>query len=327
MPLRTCVMRTCPFVSVFGSVLFGPRVRCQTNVLGMHRLLRLRARPVRQASALDAALVRDLLNRRQALQPVHRRQHHVVRVRRAERLGQDVADPGAFHDRAHRAAGDHAGAWRGGLHQHTPRAMLAHDLMRNRRAGHRDRDHPPAGALHGLPHRFRHFVRLPRRDADLALRVADGHERVEREAPAAFNDLRHAVDRDHVFDEIAPLAAVLTARPATPAAVAATPVAPAAARPPSPAPAAGAAPAAPAPARAPAPTAATTAAPRAGGAGAAPHATQPPPLPPPPPPPPGPPPPPARGGRAGALPRPPRPRPPARAPTGEAEAVAEAPRR
>ena len=94
--------------------------------------------------------------------------------------------------------------------------MLAHDLVRNRRAGHRDRHHVAARAVHGLADRFRHFVRLARRDADLALPVADGDERVEREAPAALHDLRDAVDRDHVLDEIAAFAAILPPRAAAP---------------------------------------------------------------------------------------------------------------
>ena len=65
----------------------------------------------------------------------------------------------------------------------------------------------------GLADRFRDFVRLARREADLALPVADGDERVEREAAAALHDLRDAVDRDHVLDE---LAAAVAAPPSPP---------------------------------------------------------------------------------------------------------------
>src|SRR5690606_11409374 len=58
-------------------------------------------------------------------------------------------------------------------------------------------------------HRLRHLVRLTRREAHAALPVAHRHEGVEREAPAALHHLGHAIDRDHVLDEIAPLAAAI----------------------------------------------------------------------------------------------------------------------
>src|SRR5690606_38271912 len=63
--------------------------------------------------------------------------------------------------------------------------------------------------VHGLADRFRHFVRLARRHAHLPLPVADGDQRVEAEPTAALDDLRDAVDGDHVLDEIGPLAILL----------------------------------------------------------------------------------------------------------------------
>ena len=77
------------------------------------------------------------------------------------------------------------------------------------------------GGVDRLAHRFGHLVRLAGRDADLALPVADGHERVEREPPAALHDLGHAVDGDDVLDEVArvlAVAAIAAAAAAPPAA-------------------------------------------------------------------------------------------------------------
>ena len=58
---------------------------------------------------------------------------------------------------------------------------------------------------------------LPDREANLALAVAHRDERVEREPAAALHDLGHAVDRDHVLDQIAAIstlaAGVAAARP------------------------------------------------------------------------------------------------------------------
>src|SRR5688500_9914879 len=207
--LRTCLMRTFPAVSSFLAVLAGPFPGCQTNVLAMSDLPRACARAVAERGRLHAALAGDLLDRRQALETFHRRAHHVVRIRRAEALREDVADADALHHGAHRAAGDDAGARRRGLHQHAPRPVLPDDLVRDRPAGQRDVDHRAAGGVDGLADRLRHLVRLARGEAHAPLTVADGDERVEGEAPAALHDLGDAVDRDHVLDEIAPLASAV----------------------------------------------------------------------------------------------------------------------
>ena len=204
MPLRTCVIRTLPAsVGVFLRCVLRP-ARAVPDECSWH------VRPPPSPCArdryadrrrLDAALARDLLDRRQLLQPVHRRAHHVVRVRRAQALRQDVGDAGALHHGAHRTTGDHAGARRRRLHQHLARAVLA----RRPRAG---SSTPVSGtvtmlrraAVDRLADRFGDFVRLAGREADLALAVADGDERVEREAASALHDLRDAIDRDHVLD-------------------------------------------------------------------------------------------------------------------------------
>ncbi len=158
---------------------------------------------------------------------IHRRADHVVRVRGPEALGQDVGDPGASQHHPDRAARDDAGTGGGGLEQHPARAVLADDLVGNRRAGAGHVDHAPLGGLDGLADRFRDFVRLAGRDAHLALAVADGHERVEREPPATLDHLGHAIDRDDVLDVVAapvPVTVPTGAAVAIVAAAAATPL-------------------------------------------------------------------------------------------------------
>src|SRR5215207_1455320 len=210
MPLRTCSMRTLPSVagSSFG-VVFGPRVRCQTNVLGIDRLLAPRARAIANRRGLDAALACRLLHRRQALQPLHRRPHHVVRIRRSEALRENVRDARAFHHRAHRAASDDTGARRCGLHQYATRPVFSNDLVRDRAARERNAHHLTARRIDRLTDGFRNLVRLASRETDLPLSVTDGHERVEREPPTALHDFRDTVDGDHVLYELAALAATV----------------------------------------------------------------------------------------------------------------------
>src|SRR6185436_8677539 len=122
----------------------------------------------------------------------------------------------------HRTTGDDSSSARGRLEQHSAGAVATHDLMRNRGADPGQLDHRPLGGVNRLAHRFRDFIRLAGRDADLALAVADGDQGIEREAPAALDDLRHPVDRDHVFDELAVLALPVPVPIALAAALAAT---------------------------------------------------------------------------------------------------------
>src|SRR5262245_9676972 len=188
-----------------------------------HRATRDGLRTIRKARRLHTALARDLLDRRQMLQAVHRRANHVVRIRGAEALREDVGDAGAFHDGAHRTARDDARARSRRLHPDLSGAVRTHDFVRDRCPGERNRHHLAAGSIDGLPNGLRHFVRLARREADFALTVAHRNERVEREATTTFYDLGDAVDRDHVLDEIAAFTtAALLATTATAVAAAAS---------------------------------------------------------------------------------------------------------
>ena len=87
--------------------------------------------------------------------------------------------------------------------------MSADDLVRDRPASHRNRDHVPTGAFDGLADRFGHFVGFAGRDSNTTLAIADGDKGVEGEATTTFHDFSDTVNRDDVLDEIvAALAAI-----------------------------------------------------------------------------------------------------------------------
>src|SRR4029079_14617602 len=164
--------------------------------------LRNTARPVAQLRRVDAPLTRDLIDRRELRQTVHCRANHVVRVRRAEALRENVGDADTLLHRANCTTSDHAGSRCGRLHPHFTSAVLAGDFVRNRRAGERNAHEVATRRLDGLADRLGHFVRLAGCEAHLPLSVADGDERVEAEATTTLHDLGHAGDRDHVLDQI-----------------------------------------------------------------------------------------------------------------------------
>ena len=65
-----------------------------------------------------------------------------------------------------------------------------------------DVDHVLARLRHGLGDGDRHFTRLAEAEAHAAGAVADHRQRGEAELPAALDDLRRAVDRDQLLEEL-----------------------------------------------------------------------------------------------------------------------------
>ena len=127
---------------------------------------------------------------------------HVDRVRRAERLREDVADAAELEHRAHAATGDHAGSFARGPQQHARSVRTAEDLVRDRRPVLGHREEILLRVLDRLRDGERNLTRLAVADADAIDLVADDDERREREPPAALDDLGDAVDLDDALLEL-----------------------------------------------------------------------------------------------------------------------------
>ena len=161
----------------------------------------------------QAAPLGDLVGALQRLEPGDRGAGDVDVVGRAERLAEHVVDAGLLEDDAGGAAGDHAGTGRSRLHQHATATGLAGDRVGDRRAGERHVEQVALGLFGALLDRQRHLLGLAVAEADATVAVTDDHERREREAAAALDDLGDAVDRDH--PRLAQAAAVGLARGGT----------------------------------------------------------------------------------------------------------------
>src|SRR5688572_19366852 len=152
---------------------------------------------------LLAAACRDRTRRVAAGQGIERRLDHVVRVRGADRLRHHVVDAERLADRAHRAAGDDAGAGVRRPHHHVAGAVMAdHIVVQGPTLTQRHADHLPLGMLGRLADRLGHFTRLAGTVTDAALAVADHHDRREAEALAALHHLGDAVDADQLLDQL-----------------------------------------------------------------------------------------------------------------------------
>src|SRR6185437_6926160 len=142
-----------------------------------------------------------------AAKRIEGRLDHVVRIGRPDRLRHHVLHAQRLEDGAHRAAGDDAGAGRGGAQDDLAGAIAADDVVMERAPFAQRHAHHAAARLIGrLADRLGHFARLARAIADTALAVADDDDRGKAEAPAALHHLGDTVDADQLFDELAVVA-------------------------------------------------------------------------------------------------------------------------
>src|SRR5947209_6126926 len=157
-----------------------------------------------QGGNLDVAAGGDRTRRILVLQRIESGANHVVGIRRADRLRDHILDAERFEYRAHRAAGDDAGAGRRGAQIDAARAMTPGDVVMQRAAfAQRDPGQVALRRFGRLANRFRHLTRLAVAEPDPALLVADHHQRREAEALAALHHLRHTVDVDELVHELA----------------------------------------------------------------------------------------------------------------------------
>src|SRR5690606_6690424 len=120
-------------------------------------------------------------------------------VARAMALGDHARHAHHLEDRAHRAAGDDAGAFGRGGDEDLGGAVASDHPVVDGPVAQGHLDHLAARLVHRLLHGDRHFARLALAHADAAVAVADHGQRREAEDPAALDDLGHAVDADHLL--------------------------------------------------------------------------------------------------------------------------------
>src|SRR5260370_26754886 len=127
----------------------------------------------------------------------------VVRVRRAEALGEHILHAGGGHDGANRLAGDDASTFGGRLQHHLAGAVVAEDLVRNRALGEVDLVQVLLGGLDPLADGLGNLFRLAGAAAYYAsAAVTDDDERGEVHVLAALDDLGDAVDRNDLLLEV-----------------------------------------------------------------------------------------------------------------------------
>src|SRR5581483_2293619 len=190
MTLRTCVTLSLATVDLLE---LGGTGRLQALLGGGDRLQHRLGRHLVHLASAEAGHV---VGSAELPEAGDGRLHDVDLVARAERLGQDVLDPGALDQRPDRAPGDDPGARRGGLEQDDPGAVFPDHLMGDRGAHHRDLEHLALGLLDALGDGSGHLLCLAVADADAASAIAHHHERGEGEAAATLDDLGNPVDRD-----------------------------------------------------------------------------------------------------------------------------------
>jgi hypothetical protein len=137
--------------------------------------------------------------------------HDVDRVRRTERLAQNVMDTGALKHGADRSTGDNTGTCGCGTQKYNTGCSLT---LYGVRDGHSD-----AGNAEEVLLRFfdtlgdsgRNFASLAVANADHSVTVSDDDESREAKATTTLDDLGNAVDGDNALEELALLSVAAVA--------------------------------------------------------------------------------------------------------------------
>src|SRR5580704_12802382 len=157
-----------------------------------------------QRRHLEVAPLGDRTRTVFARQRVEGGAHHVVGVRRALALGDDIVHAKRLEDGAHGAARDNAGAGRRRTQHDAARAVAAVDVVMQRPAFAQRHTHDAALRGFGrLADGLRHLARLAMAEADASLLIADDDKRGEAEATPALHHLRHAIDMHEAIDKLA----------------------------------------------------------------------------------------------------------------------------
>src|SRR5690606_20216370 len=151
---------------------------------------------------LFAPQTRHLFHRPQLLEPFDRRPHHVDGIGRTKGLGQHVADPSRLQHRPHRAAGDDARTFAGGLQKDLRSRKTGLYLVGDRRADQRDRNQVFLGVFDAFADRVGHLSGFPLAGAHVALAVAYRDHRGKRANPPTLHGLGDRVDIDDLFLEL-----------------------------------------------------------------------------------------------------------------------------
>src|SRR5437867_1896280 len=148
------------------------------------------------AAAVNVRAQAKLLQRRLG------RLRNVCGIFRAQRFAQYVFHAGRFQDRAHRLAGDDAGARRGRTEQHAGATKPRNDLVRNSGFLQRHTDHALARDVAAFADGLGDLASLAQAQPDAAAFVARHHQRAEAESAPALHHLGGAVDKNDLFSQL-----------------------------------------------------------------------------------------------------------------------------
>ncbi len=127
-------------------------------------------------------------------------------------LGNNVLDPGKFHDAADSATGNNTGTLGSRHHDELGSFVLNLDGVRDGFVGQRQSDHVLLGFVHGFVHAFRYIQTFLQAHANTAFVVANNNQRAETHALTAGNDAGYALYFNHFLVEFALFAFLVISR-------------------------------------------------------------------------------------------------------------------
>ena len=125
-----------------------------------------------------------------------------MRIRSADRFGQDIRNSRHFHHRAHRPPRNNTRTFGSGLEQNLSGTVKANDLMRNGGALQVEANQVLFGLFNGLANRHGDFPRLAHAEAGMAALITDDDQCGETQILAALDHFGDPLDGNHLILQI-----------------------------------------------------------------------------------------------------------------------------
>jgi len=107
-----------------------------------------------------------------------------------------------FNNRAHTTTGDNARPGRSRLEHDLGRPITCGNIVRNRPAKERNRDHTALASLYGLANGAGNVTGLAHADANAPRTISNHDQHAKAKPPTTFDHFGHAVDAHHSLLEL-----------------------------------------------------------------------------------------------------------------------------
>jgi len=144
----------------------------------------------------------DLLRTPESPQTVHGRLDQIMRIMRADTLGQYIMHPGGFKYGADRTTSYNSGSFYSRLQHYIACPEFPKNLMRDAHVGYGNTFHVLARLLNTLPDCLRNLIGFAKTATDLSFSISDNYNGAKAETTSTLDHFRSSIDMNDLFNKL-----------------------------------------------------------------------------------------------------------------------------